>query len=102
MYIYSVTDPATPVQESMITHFRACDLVVSNDIVSYVTLRSGNGSCGSTKNVLNVYNVKDIKNPVLVKEVDMDSPSGLGISRNALYVCEGDSGMVVFDLTDSF
>src|ERR1700754_1418513 len=43
MYIFSLSDPTKPVKESEIMHFRACDPVVSNDSVSYVTLRSGGG-----------------------------------------------------------
>jgi hypothetical protein len=102
LYVYSITDPLKPVKESSITHFRACDPVVTNDTVSYVTLRSGNGSCGSLKNVLNVYDVKDIKAPKLVKEVDMVSPYGLGISQKALYICEGANGLSIYNLEDPY
>lgn len=102
LYIYSVADPIKPVKESSITHLRACDPVVSNDSVSYVTLRSGNGSCGSLKNVLNIYNVKDSKNPTLVKEVTMKSPWGLGLKGKALYICEAENGLQVYDLTDPY
>src|SRR2546421_2816 len=57
MYVYSIEDPLKPVKEAAITHFRACDPVVSNDTVSYVTLRSTGSQCGSSKNVLNIYDI---------------------------------------------
>jgi hypothetical protein len=97
MYIFSVAQPDNPVKEGSIAHFRACDPVVSNDSIAYVTLRNA-GPCGGARSVLNVYNVKDIKNPIHINEVGMRSPHGLGIKQNALYVCEGGYGMVVFDL----
>ncbi len=105
MYIFSIADPAHPVKESAIQHFRACDPVVSNDSVSYVTLRSNGSSgstnsCGSTKNELMVYDSRVATNPQLVTEVAMTSPYGLGLNGNALYVCEGSNGLTVFDLTD--
>lgn len=102
MYIFSLSDPTQPVKEGEIMHFRACDPVVSNDSVSYVTLRSGGGSCGSTKDVLKVYNVKNPKNIIEVKEVTMRSPFGLGLNDNILYICEGSNGMVVFDVTNAY
>jgi hypothetical protein len=102
MYIFSLSDPINPVLEGSVTHFRACDPVVSNDSVSYVTLRNSNGSCGSTKNVLNIYDVKNAKEPKLVTEVEMKSPYGLGIYNSTLFVCEGENGLVTLDLTDPY
>lgn len=100
MYIYSLANPANPVKEGSITHFRSCDPVVSNDSLSYVTLRSFGNNCGNWRNVLNVYNIKDIKIPELVGTVDLKSPYGLGIKDKALYVCEGQNGLVLFDLAN--
>ena len=102
MYVYSIEDPLKPVKEAAVTHFRACDPVVSNDTVSYVTLRSTGSSCGSTKNVLNIYDIRNIKDPKLIKEVEMKSPYGLGIHDAGLYVCEGANGLAVFELTDPY
>lgn len=102
MYIFSLADPLQPQKEGSVSHFRACDPVVSNDSVAYVTLRSNGSTCGSNKNVLMIYNVKDSKNPVLVKEVGMQSPYGLGINSKSLYVCEGTYGLVTYDLTDPY
>ena len=102
MYIYSLSDPVKPTKESHITHVRACDPVVSNDSVSYVTLRSTGNNCGGTRNVLNIYDVKNPKEPKLLKEVPMRSPYGLGIKGQALYICEASKGMIVLDLKDPY
>jgi hypothetical protein len=102
MYIFSVADPLHPVSESFVTHFRACDPVVSNDTVSYVTLRAGAGNCGSEKNVLNVYNIKHISDPQMVIEMEMKSPYGLGMSKDALYVCQGANGLSIFDISNAY
>lgn len=102
MYVFSLADPAKPVKEGEIMHFRACDPVVSNDSASYVTLRSGGGTCGSTMDVLKVYNVKNPKSITEVKEIKMKSPYGLGLHGNTLYICEGTNGLVVFDVSDGY
>jgi len=102
MYIYSIANPLNPVKESDITHFRACDPVVSNDTVSYVTLRSQATNCGSNKDVLNIYDVRDPKTPKLITEVAMKSPYGLGIRNKALFICEGTNGLVTYELSDPY
>jgi hypothetical protein len=102
MYVYSIANPANPVKQGSITHFRSCDPVVSNDSLAYVTLRSFGTGCGSVRNVLNVYNIKNITAPSLTGTVDMKSPYGLGIKDRALYVCEGENGMVLFDLANPY
>jgi hypothetical protein len=103
MYVYSLGDPANPKKEGQITHFLSCDPVVSNDSVSYVTLRSFGTTCNnSNRNVLNVYTIKNLYNPGLVKTIDLKSPYGLGLKQKGLYVCEGTNGMTVFQLNDPF
>jgi len=99
MYIVSVEKPSNPVVQGSISHFRSCDPVVSNDSISYVTLRSGS-ACGGSHNVLNVYNTKTLSNPVLMEQVQMSSPWGLGLNGRALYVCDGSKGLAIFDLSN--
>ncbi len=102
MYVYSLGDPALPKLEGAATHVRACDPVVGNDTVAYVTLRSFGTNCGSQSDVLNVYNIKTLQSPALVKTIVMGSPYGLGISGNALYVCDGNNGLKVFDISSGY
>jgi len=101
LYVYSLSNPESPVQEGAITHVRACDPVVANDSVAYVTLRTG-VTCGGYQNILNIYNVSNPNYPSLVRTVDLKSPYGLAYSQNALFVCEGENGMVVFSLADPY
>jgi len=102
MYVYSLEDPAAPRLEGAVTHVRACDPVVANDSAAYVTLRNFGTTCGGTENVLNVYNVKDVQHPRLVRTVTMKSPGGLGIHQSALYVCEGQNGLTDFDISKGY
>ena len=99
MYIFSIAQPDNPVKEGQVEHFRACDPVVTNDTLAYVTLTDAS-RCRGWKNELHVYDVKNIQKPVLLNEIGMKSPGGLGIRQNALYVCQGINGMVIFDLAN--
>ncbi|MBS1772618.1 MAG: hypothetical protein JST82_07150 [Bacteroidetes bacterium] len=99
MYVYSLADPAHPSKLGQASHVRSCDPVVANDSIAYVTVR-GNTRCGGTTNALMVYDVKYITQPLLRKTVNMESPWGLGIKGNRLYVCNGYTGLNVYDITD--
>jgi hypothetical protein len=99
MYIYSIADPGQPARLGTASHVRACDPVVANDTLAYVTVRSGS-NCGGMANSLLVYDVRNTLNPVLRNTVPMNSPWGLGLKGNRLYVCDGPSGLVVYELSD--
>jgi hypothetical protein len=99
MYIYSISNPAMPTKLGQATHVRACDPVIANDSIAYVTVRGGT-RCGGTQNALMVYDVKYITQPLLRKTVNMESPYGLGMKGNRLYVCNGSNGLNVYDITD--
>jgi hypothetical protein len=99
MYIYSIANPAQPAQLSQASHVRACDPVVANDSLAYVTVRSGS-SCGGAVNALLIYDVRNILNPIQLNTVPLSNPWGLGIHNKKLYVCDASQGLVVFDLTD--
>lgn len=99
MYIYSISNPAMPTKLGQATHVRACDPVIANDSIAYVTVRGGT-RCGGTQNALMVYDVKYITQPLLRKTVNMESPYGLGMTGNRLYVCNGSNGLNVYDITD--
>lgn len=96
MYIYDITSPATPTFVSEFQHGTACDPVVVDNDYAYVTLRGGN-SCGATESGLFIIDIKDIANPSLVKSYKMDGPYGLGVKGNMIFVCDGDSGLKVYD-----
>ncbi len=99
MYIFSLSDPANPKQLSLYSHVRQCDPVVVEGDLAYVTLRSGT-TCQGFSNQLEVIDVKDLKNPVLLKTYQMTNPHGLGIDNKTLFICDGDDGLKVFDASD--
>lgn len=101
MFIYSIANPGNPVLEGQANHVRACDPVVANDSMAYVTVRTGTG-CGGNTNALLTYNIRNLSNPVQVNSyTQVSNPSGLGLGANKrLYVCNGASGLKVFSLNN--
>ena len=103
MYIYSLADPSRPTQLGKAEYQirMSCDPVVARDSVAYATLRS-NGRCGGSQSVLVVYNIKNISSPQLMRTRSLTTPYGLGIKNNSLYVCEGQNGIRIFNITDTY
>jgi hypothetical protein len=99
MHIMSIQNPAAPVLSSTFQHARACDPVVVQDDIAYVTLRDGN-ECAGYINQLDVIDVKDILSPKLLHSYKMTHPHGLAVEGDYLYLCEGKSGLKVFDIRD--
>lgn len=99
MYIYDVSNPLSPVHLSTYTHVLSCDPVVVQGNTAYVTLRAGN-NCGRFESLLEVIDISDPANPKLIKSINMQSPYGLGVQGNILFVCEGNNGFKVFDITN--
>jgi len=97
MFIYDVVNPEFPKQLSSVQHFTACDPVVANDTHAYVSLHSDT-FCGNDINVLEVYDVTDVTNPILLNSRNLTYPKGLGLYGNFLFVC--DDEIKVFDITD--
>ncbi|TQO39481.1 hypothetical protein GQ41_4157 [Arenibacter algicola] len=96
MYIYDISSPATPSLISEFEHGTACDPVVVDGDYAYVTLRGGN-MCGATESGLFIVDISDITNPELVKTYPMEGPYGLGVKDEKLFVCDGASGLKVYD-----
>lgn len=99
MVIYSLEDPSAPAFVSDIDHMNACDPVVVEDDIAYVTLRSGN-TCMNTTNQLDVIDISDITNPQLLKSYPMFNPHGLGIDNKMLFICDGADGLKVYNATN--
>ena len=96
MYIYDNSTPSAPVQLSRFAHVTSCDPVVVSGNRAYVTLRSG-AICGGGVDQLDIIDISDLENPELVSTFTMDEPHGLGIDGNTLFVCDGASGLKVYD-----
>ncbi|SHG46742.1 LVIVD repeat-containing protein [Flagellimonas flava] len=99
MYIYDISSPATPTFVSEFEHGTACDPVVVDGDYAYVTLRGGN-NCGALESGLFIVDISNIEKPELAIDYPMDEPYGLGIKDEKLFVCDGSSGLKVYDKTD--
>ncbi len=96
MYIYDITEPATPTFVSEFQHGTACDPVVVDGDYAYVTLRGGN-FCGATESGLFVVDISDLQNPDLAVIYPMEDPYGLGVKDDKLFICDGSAGLKVYD-----
>ena len=96
MYIYDISSPATPTYVSEFQHGTACDPVVVDGDYAYVTLRGGN-FCGATESGLYIVDISTIETPELKVIYPMDEPYGLGVKDDKLFVCDGSSGLKVYD-----
>lgn len=99
MLIYDLADRSNPAFISQYTHVRSCDPVVVEGDYAYVTLRSGT-ECQGFTNQLEVINISNPAQPVLEKTCLMTNPHGLGIDNGVLFICDGMSGLRIFDATD--
>ena len=99
MYLYSIEDPANPQFISGYNHILACDPVVVQGQYAYVTLRVS--SCRTFGfDALEIIDIKDLANPTRVSSYATESPYGLGVDKNLLFLCQGDGGLKVFDITN--
>lgn len=99
MYIYSIADAEHPSFIFRYEHIVACDPVVVQGNRAYITLRGGT-ECNRASNVLEIIDITDPYDPVLIQSYPMNAPRGLGIDGRLLFVCESESGLKVFDITD--
>lgn len=99
MHILSLDEPSVPILLSTYQHVTACDPVVVDGNLAYVTLRAGN-LCGGNQNLLEVIDVADKFEPKRIVSYAMTEPYGLGIDDGILFVCEGEHGLKVYDASD--
>lgn len=97
MFIYDVFNPEEPTYLSDVQHFTACDPVVANETHAFVTLHSNIG-CGTDVNLLEIYDVTNVTNPVLISSRNLTRPIGIGLYGDYLFVC--DNEVKVFDVSD--
>lgn len=100
MFVVDATDEFNPVFISGFSHATACDPVVVNENLAYITVRGGT-SCGAIEDQVNVIDISNINNPTLISTTLLNQPYGLGIKGNTLYVCCGSEGLKVFNATNS-
>jgi len=101
MSVYSLSVPNSPYSVGNFWHVTSCDPVVIQDGYAYITLRSGTSCNNTTVNRLDIVKCSDdYKQFSLVNSQNLTEPYGLGIDKNVLFVCDGSSGLKVYDVTD--
>jgi len=101
MFIYDISEPRFPTYLSQAQHFRSCDPVVAYGNYAYVTLNTLSTNCGRTpNNVLQIYDIKNLLKPTLIRTLQMSGPTGLGVdgAKQRLFVC--DRGLKVYDISN--
>ena len=98
MLVYSLEDPENPVFLGEYEHVTGCDPVVASEGRAFVTVRSG-ASCNNVMpvNQLHVVNISSFN---LEGSFQLSNPHGLGVDQNLAFVCDGDEGIKVLDVSD--
>jgi len=99
MYIYSLAQPEAPQFIFRYAHIVSCDPVVVQGNRAYVTLRGGN-LCNRGTNALEIIDISNPYEPTLISNNPMQSPHGLAVVDNLLFLCEGDNGLKVFNISN--
>lgn len=111
MYILSLTTDFIPVLQSRTQYsdlsgaLDHCDPIVADQEVAYVSLSSSlqtnDDGCGvSEVNIVRAYDITDLNAPTEISEVTMESPKGLALDGDLLFVCESQNGLKVLDVSD--
>ncbi|HOS84808.1 MAG TPA: hypothetical protein PK199_07825 [Bacteroidales bacterium] len=80
-------------------HITSCDPVVFDGRYAYVTLNDDMWMCNRGVNELHVIDMQTITNPKLEKTYTMESPKGLGVDGDLLFVCDNNT-LRVYDKTN--
>lgn len=111
MFIYAV-DTGKPIQLSSTNYSELfnvvypCDPILATDSYAYVTLNTSIevSICRRTGtdliNQLNVFDITDLAHPQLVGEYPMQAPKGLAKDGDNLFVCNGKSGVTIFNTSN--
>ncbi|MFN5555124.1 MAG: hypothetical protein ACK48F_02850 [Chryseotalea sp.] len=99
VFIYDVNNGANPVLLSEYKHILSCDPVVVKDTLAFATFRLSDCRLQGI-DLLEVINIKDLQNPVSLGLYAVPTPYGLAVSDNNLFVCLGNNGLRVFDVSN--
>lgn len=111
LYIYRIQENGIPAFVSFSNYdypILPCDPVVANDSLAFVTLnttQAANSPCGGIfidVNVLKIFDIKNLDEPVLIAEYPMSNPKGVGIDGNTLFVCDGQDGLKIYDFSNPY
>ena len=97
--IYTIYNPDQPQFASDVEHVTSCDPVLADGDVAYSTLRSlVNQGCGGDENLMMVLDLRNPRRASLIREITMESPYGMSVINNLLFVGEGQNGLTIFSL----
>lgn len=105
LYIYAIDNDGIPVRKSTTEYqqldiFYPCDPVIAEGNYAYVTLSSGQGNCRNTRiNELRIFDITTLTKPVLISQLSLNEPKGLGLKDDHLYICTR-SGLQVVNIKD--
>lgn len=98
VHIYNTsTSKASPSFVSTITHFFGCDPVIVDKDFAFSTIRGGTECRTNNVSALNIYNVINPSNSYQVHSVNLETPYGLGIKDDLLFICQGTKGLFVYN-----
>ncbi|MEZ4910903.1 MAG: hypothetical protein R2774_08575 [Saprospiraceae bacterium] len=100
MFIFNRASDGYLSLASNFSHARACDPVVVQDDIAYITLRNGT-KCQGFSNQLEVVDVNNVFKPILLNTFKMRHPHGLSVYGDHLYVAEGNFGFTVLNVATS-
>ena len=111
LFIFSIDQSGIPIEQSITSYsefdrdFVGCDPVVASGNFAYVTLTDFNEfgtRCfrGTTINELRIYDISNITQPVLISQIDLNTPKGLSLDNDILFVCDGTQGVAVIDVSE--
>lgn len=111
LFIYQIEADGKPTQLSSTAYFEtwdmfSCDPVVANDSLAFVTLNSKirGQRCGDIveieTNVLKIFNIEDLTQPMLINQYGMTAPKGLGLDGETLFICDDTDGLKIFDVSN--
>ncbi len=98
MLIYSIANPVEPSFISKYEHVISCDPVVVDSKYAYVTL-SKSSTCQRGINALEIIDISNISSPKLLQSYSFTNPKGMALDDGYLYLCDGDAGLKVIDIT---
>jgi hypothetical protein len=91
-------DPVFLTHRGAFTHGRACDPVVVEDSVAYVTLRGGT-ACGPAEDALLAVSIADPSSARLLCSASPPTPHGLAVQGHHIYVGNGGNGLSLYRAT---
>ena len=99
IFIFDVQNGSNPTLLTEYSHIISCDPVVVKDTLAFATFRLCDCRLQGI-DVLEVINIKDVNNPVSLGMYTVPIPYGLAVSNNTLFVCLGNNGLRVFDVSN--